>query len=477
MDKVKLYPQERLDLGDIQALQELVYQYTQRSLGNLLGGMRGLLSRPVYTFNNGSPDTLSLSDFSFVCTKAEGTDAGSVGVKTLQTSEIVHFNSALSDHGNYPINLTSVTSSMFLWARPLMVDTDTENRRKWDLNTGSEITFSDNVRSSMRVEFAFSATDPTQAGDAYQYSNIAKVTAITGTTITMDFISAFDNPSLQAVNSESGTFYSSLNTESTAFSGALFTYSPSNSSNAYDQGFGLLQVLHLLGKALRLHKYEGTNDPSGTTKTTPWFSTPQLSLNGAYKYLTNHDTSLSQITNNIADIISTLNTERTAYPQVLFSCVVKGNPYKGSLPIWELVANTGFNVDGIYDDPNTIFSPFYIDISDALISEAPYLQTMSITQIANPSTHTQGGNIVYNYNRLMGQPYIYPAVTLSNTLYNNAHGAVGDNDYIPPGRQVKIQMLPWLMNHENAFLPTENVTYIDATQDMYFAITGFGKRT
>jgi hypothetical protein len=70
MDKLKLYPQERLDLVDINDIQALVYAYAQKSLGNLMGGMRGLLSRPLYTFVNGTPDKIQLSDFSFILTES-----------------------------------------------------------------------------------------------------------------------------------------------------------------------------------------------------------------------------------------------------------------------------------------------------------------------------------------------------------------------------------------------------------------------
>ena len=35
MDKVKLHPQERLDLDDARALQSLVYDYVQEALGGL----------------------------------------------------------------------------------------------------------------------------------------------------------------------------------------------------------------------------------------------------------------------------------------------------------------------------------------------------------------------------------------------------------------------------------------------------------
>ena len=176
MDKIKVYPQERLDIVDVDALQTLVYNYVQEAMGSLIGPARGCLSQPSVTFIDGTPDKISLSDFSFVASKAIGSSI--FGNKTKYNnfaSQIVKFDSTLLDHGNYPISLTGVDTTMFLWARPLMVDTDLANRRKWDVAQGAEVTFSDETRSRMRVEFAFSATDPTISGDDFQYSPIAKV--------------------------------------------------------------------------------------------------------------------------------------------------------------------------------------------------------------------------------------------------------------------------------------------------------------
>jgi hypothetical protein len=291
MDKIKVYPQERLDIVDVDALQTLVYNYVQEAMGSLIGPARGCLSQPSVTFIDGTPDKISLSDFSFVASKAIGSSI--FGNKTKYNnfaSQIVKFDSTLLDHGNYPISLTGVDTTMFLWARPLMVDTDLANRRKWDVAQGAEVTFSDETRSRMRVEFAFSATDPTINGDDFQYSPIAKVANITGSLILLTFISAFDSADIQAVTGESGTFYDSSNTSATAFSGMLPTYRLDDAN----VNTGLLSVVHALGRMVRQMHAKGENDPSGTSNPLQWYNTqPKISLNGAYKAIDTLETDVN----------------------------------------------------------------------------------------------------------------------------------------------------------------------------------------
>jgi hypothetical protein len=289
MDKIKVYPQERLDIVDVDALQTLVYNYVQEAMGSLIGPARGCLSQPGVIFTNGTPDKISFTDFAFIASKPIGTAL--LGIKQNNFStQVVTFDSTKQDHGNYPISLTGVDNTMFLWARPLMVDTDLANRRKWDVSQGAEVTFSDETRTRMRVEFAFSATDPTITGDDFQYSPIAKVTAITGTSINLTFISAFDSADAQAVTGESGTFYDSSNTNATAFSSMLPTYV----SNSYDINVGLLSVVHALGRMVRQMHAKGENDPSGTSTPAQWYNTqPKISLNGAYKAIDKLETDVN----------------------------------------------------------------------------------------------------------------------------------------------------------------------------------------
>ena len=48
MDKVRFQPQERLDLVDANALQELVYQYLGEALGGIMGNAAGSLTTIEY---------------------------------------------------------------------------------------------------------------------------------------------------------------------------------------------------------------------------------------------------------------------------------------------------------------------------------------------------------------------------------------------------------------------------------------------
>lgn len=468
MDKLKLYPQERLDLVDINDIQALVYAYAQKSLGNLMGGMRGLLSRPLYTFVNGTPDKIQLSDFSFISTKAIGNAAGTNSIKVLQESQVVHFDSTLADHGNYPIDLTGVDNTMFLWVRPLMVDMDSANRRKWDVAQGTEVTFNDNTRTRMRCEFAFSATDPTSEEDEYQYSQIAKVASITGSSIILSFISAFDNASIADTIGETGTFYDSLSTTTTAFSGLLGLFSAYDAQNEYNQGLGFAQIVHILARALRQHKFEGVNDPVGTSKTVPWYNQPLLSLNGAYKYLTNHDTDINQIILNNVETNNSLSQIRTdfyeLYPRTIFSCVIQGNPLKEFATRWTLETGSARNISAVAYSYQSPYS-FYIKISDLLLDSDHVLESLQITQsFTNTSTLNLSG-----LNRVNCQPVYKGNYVLSNSRYTYSFAS------FPTGQYINIYVLPWQVNDED-HIQDSDYNYLDNLNTITLLITGIGRK-
>ena len=425
MDKVKLYPQERLDLGDAGALQQLVYDYVQDALGSLIGPARGCLSQPLVTFINGTPDKISLSDFSFIASKPIGNAL--LGLyKVNFSSHIVKFDSLLTDHGNYPIPLTGVDNTMFLWARPLMVDTDLGNRRKWDVAQGGEVTFSDNTRERMRVEFAFGATDPTIEGDDFQYSPLAKVRAITGTYVLFDFISAFDSEDMQAVTGESGTFYDSTNTNATAFSGMLPTYQQS----ALDVNVGLLSVIHALGRMTRQMHAKGENDPVGTSTPAAWYNTqPKISLNGAYKKIDAHDTQIDDLQGQV-DNLETQVLERGTVPFAYW--IVQGNPLFAS-NIWQVIRGT---TTGIYVDPNNP-NNFRLLMNTEMVNSGFYVNGCSITQRHQPSNK--------NHNRVSTQLRWFDTPT-SHT------------DWIDPDvgnqRTFSFDTIPWQLSNEASFTST-----------------------
>jgi hypothetical protein len=457
MDKVKLYPQERLDLGDAGALQQLVYDYVQDALGSLLGPARGCLSQPSVTFINGTPDKISLSDFSFIASKPIGESIYNNRVKRNNfSSHIVKFDSLLTDHGNYPIPLTGVDNTMFLWARPLMVATDLSNRRKWDVAQGGEVTFSDNTRERMRVEFAFSATDPTVNGDDFEYSPLAKVASITGSLILLTFISAFDSEDMQAVTGESGTFYDSANTNATAFSGMLPTYRLSD----YDVNVGLLSVIHALGRMTRQMHAKGENDPAGTVNPAKWYDTqPKISLNGAYKALQIKDTEIQDLYNTIDNVATNIqNAINPRLPNanlVPFAYwVISGNP-RFSYPHWRIIRGTSTTLHYLTNRNDII-----ITMSPDLINYPYFVNGCSVQQVCDPVP--SGVNNGVTLNRVSTQFYWKPNGTSTNEWME---GSTGD-------RVFKFRVLPWILPDETSFTFEEYNNL--AASDITLLITLFG---
>jgi len=449
MDKIKVYPQERLDIVDVDALQTLVYNYVQEAMGSLIGPARGCLSQPGVIFTNGTPDKISFTDFAFIASKPIGTAL--LGIKQNNFStQVVTFDSTKQDHGNYPISLTGVDNTMFLWARPLMVDTDLANRRKWDVSQGAEVTFSDETRTRMRVEFAFSATDPTITGDDFQYSPIAKVTAITGTSINLTFISAFDSADAQAVTGESGTFYDSSNTNATAFSGMLPAYRLDDAN----VNTGLLSVVHALGRMVRQMHAKGQYDPSGTSNPLQWYNTqPKISLNGAYKAIDTLETDVTSLDGRV-DTLETQVLNRGTVPFAYW--VVRGNPLYTS-NIWTVVRGT---TSQIYIDP-TNPNNFRLIMNDEMVNSGFYVNGCSITQTHNPTNK--------NHNRLSTQFRWFSTPT------NHA-------DWIDPDvgnqRTFSFDTIPWQLSNEASFTSTagsSDYSNLSSSANITLLITLFGE--
>ena len=128
MDRVKLYPQERLDLDDVRALQALSYDYTQEELGAVLGPARGVLSVPrVIVVENGGAPYMTLSPFAFV-TSTPVADSGAVlpaSVTEYAQHKSVVANYSASEESSAQISLDIARAyyqdsagSWYLWARP-----------------------------------------------------------------------------------------------------------------------------------------------------------------------------------------------------------------------------------------------------------------------------------------------------------------------------------------------------------------------
>ena len=390
MDKVKLYPQERLDLDDTRALQSLVYDYSEETLGAVIGHNGGVLSVPTVThFENGGAPYLTLSSFSFVSStpveaSAQNISSPSTGVAlTLFKNRIVTYfpDEQASNQISYDVQRQFYQdwTSSSLYARPVYIDTDTATRRKWDSVAGAEVSFSDETRESQRVEFTWGTSEPTYSANESKWTRIALLSSFTdddntGSTANLSFISVWDAPEVAHVNNilESGGVTSSeLNTEN--IQTAL------NSKAVYQgRSYRSLDLPALLS-AFR-GQFSKILGSSGTNK---WYTSPVQSL--------------TQLTNRLI----TLEAQPTGGVYALatgrvFGVFVTGT--QGQMT-YSLGTSTSRNVKTVHSLPNgTAQNRVNIELADSLFQAGSQwnITHVSCTQIVNYQAQT-GGN---DYNRV-----------------------------------------------------------------------------
>ena len=89
-------------------------------------------------------------------------DSGQYDLAHLDISEwMVAADAAYQAGGLADLYGSAVTP--FLWARPIIVNADWDNRREWDVALGSEQPIAINTRRRIRVEFQFATAEPTVA--------------------------------------------------------------------------------------------------------------------------------------------------------------------------------------------------------------------------------------------------------------------------------------------------------------------------
>lgn len=301
MDKVKLYPQERIDLDDTRALQSLVYDYIGEALGALWGHGRGLLSAPTATTteNSGAP-YVTLSPFTFVASvpveeRAADTPSGqtfnqfkALVVNYDPTEESAPEIDVDTLRGAFSV-IVSQFGAQYLWARPIMVDTDTATRRKWDVASGAEVTFSDTTRTSQRCEFRIQNAEPTydaSAGEA-KWAKIGELTGFSngdnaGSVAQFTWISAFDD---SAVNQFLHNVDQLTTNDPTDAQLSLSRLINATSSFPYASGrsyraVGLAVQLAAIRRQLALLSTGGYADNQEAVTQLNWDTAPRLSLSG-----------------------------------------------------------------------------------------------------------------------------------------------------------------------------------------------------
>ena len=278
MDRVKFEALERADLEDVKALTDLAYEYDQRALGALLGASDlstydgGLLSGPEVTYDHGNGQ-VTLSSFTFVEFTAGGAPVDSNGNSLSPEARVIRFDSSVAGHNNHPIdvsNARTVGTTYTLYARSLQVASDTSARRRWDVSSQSELSYSPTTRFRERVDFAVGTSRPvesTTAGDG-QWAPLLTYSVDSANTLTHTPISALDNADVRAIALQQ-VGLNPVHIDSHDFI---------TSSGTQSKSHGLLSLLSAIKLALYRNLHLGQLDtlytPSATAK---WFSAPPLS--------------------------------------------------------------------------------------------------------------------------------------------------------------------------------------------------------
>ena len=153
MDRVKLYDNERLDIPDAQALQELVYEYVMRMAGGLMGHNSGLLTKPLLSADV-TTGFITIKPCLLYKSAQTGTD------ESTTTGEVVRYDPSNSHQtGNATLNSVPIPTAVgayTLHAAVTTVDTDSASRKHWDEAGSSETTTSVDTRSKSRTAFVLS---------------------------------------------------------------------------------------------------------------------------------------------------------------------------------------------------------------------------------------------------------------------------------------------------------------------------------
>jgi hypothetical protein len=301
MDKVKLYPQERIDLDDTRALQSLVYDYIGEALGALWGHGRGLLSAPTATTteNSGAP-YVTLSPFTFIASvpvEERAVDTPSGQTFTQFKALVVNYDPTEESAPEIDVDtlrgafsvIVAQFGAQYLWARPIMVDTDTATRRKWDVASGAEVTFSDTTRTAQRCEFRIQNAEPTYDASASEakWAKIGELTGFSngdnaGSVAQFTWISAFDDPAVNQFLHNVDQLTTNDPTESQLSLSRLLN-APSSFPYASGRSYravGLAVQLAAIRRQLALLSTGGYADNQEAVTQLNWDTAPRLSLSG-----------------------------------------------------------------------------------------------------------------------------------------------------------------------------------------------------
>lgn len=429
MDRVKFEALERADLEDVKALTDLGYEYDQRALGALLGASDlstydgGLLSGPEVTYNH-SAGELSLSSFTFVEFTAGGAPVDSNGNSLSPEARVIRFDSSVSGHVDHPVdvsNARSVGTTYTLYARSIQVASDASARRRWDVSSQSEVSYSPTTRFRERVEFTVGTSRPTEStttGDG-RWAPLLTYSVSSANALTHTPISALDNADVRAIALQQAGL-SSVHIDSHDFI---------TSSGTQSKSHGLLSLLSAIKLALYRNLHLGQLDtlytPSATAK---WFSAPPLSteeIKLKIEQLETNTSALSQVTSPVVCIATeTIRLQRTA---------------AGGNHDFIVTSAYGHGVSAVRAS-TTRSNRVCVQLSSSLLLQPWHISHVSCTQ--HMVRTSQGANN-YDYNRAVFLPDLsHSNSSLTQTYLNDANAYHLDDHPTTSGRGVNIEVLP-----------------------------------
>ena len=289
-NKVKFHTLERLDLVDVEAIQNNRQDYDLLQLGEIMGLGEGCL-RPFNGFNaDNEANTVSLPGFSFVAAYQSAPRKGYVHVYddtadgNFPSDGLISFETPLAQIQSYyatngslptaPIVANRDTYSEtthgsyypYIWAQAVEVEDAQDQRRFWSAASAQEVTSVVNTRKTHKTQIIISASRPNTPSGGFDW---AKVGRVTEWGVTNNVVSLVAIRPIMATESLLG----------------LDPYLNSLDIQPYQGGFGgLAHTLRLLKDRLEMIYKDGSEDHLETYVELDIDQQPRLSLQGTTAY-------------------------------------------------------------------------------------------------------------------------------------------------------------------------------------------------
>ena len=315
-DTARLRSLQRLDLADIENLQNFVTDYMSLALGGLFGYTRGLLTPPeVRVSGENGGRAFNLTAFQVaISEQGDSHSHNDGGARSDVKLQVVRFDPRDSNHllngaaiTNGLIEYQSTDLNKFLCVKTVAVNEDSQNRVFWSVASNAESAQSTATTTRTRLEFNWRTALELQGSDAQEseYNNEAPILILTDASSGADqrvkLISAWDDYKTYQFlqESDANNWYDDNNligvsplldeelrpsSTTVAEEGLDGVYSPD--ALDYTRDLGLNMLLALYRSRMRRVISDGSADVSDLEAS--WAERPSFSLNGLNEKLDNH---------------------------------------------------------------------------------------------------------------------------------------------------------------------------------------------